>query len=284
MRRAARAACLLWAVLGLGCAGREDVTQPPASLSGLQALRQSRGEPVGTDESRRMREQALRESAATLGARHGFVLRMREMRNALESQADVLEQGFNYGAVMRMSGEGEVAAFLLPASVRAVGAQVDVQAGGRSVQMADQTYEMLRPSVMLGGPPSWRDFLLPELQERLEVPDDALLPGNARERRQWRKWVQEGWWAGVAQADREMRDRVRALRLDYVGVVRYLRLVREGKMTAIVADSSTIPVAGGEDARMVIRQTMHRLVQDARFNTEMEQWRQLPLDARGSLR
>ena len=280
---------LLVAFLALAClsscAGREDVTQAPASLSGLQALRQSRGDVVGADEARRQREAALRDSAATLGARHGYVLRMRASRALMKSHESLLSRAFDYASVMRLASEGEAGVYLLPPAIRALGAQVDVEDAGRVVEMADQTYEIVRRAVLVGAAPSWRDFLLRELPERLEIPPDAMLPGNARERRQWRQWVADGWMEGIRHADREMQDRIHALRMDYVGVVRYLRLVEEGKVRPALADSLTVPVAADEeDGRMAIRRTMHRIVDGAEFNTSIEEWTQRPLDARGSLR
>ena len=268
----------LWAAaLAWQAAPAQAVVEGDMPLDKLQELQLDRKaqKKKGTE----MRLDAMRTEALRVGASHAFVHRMRILQAYLERHAVVWDKLFDFSALMRMAAYGEAGSYILPAAVRLTTGGVVVDPGNEVVRVDGEAYEIVRRAEVVGGPPNWRSYLVMDLSAQLGRPDEALLPAKGRERKMWREWVAEGWEAGLNQADLEMRGRIGRLGMEYAGMVRYLRLVLEGRITPPSILSETDTLTSDIDS-MIFDRTVHRIASGAAFQPDPEHWSLRPLPVR----
>lgn len=116
-------------------------------------------------------------------------------------------------------------------------------------------------------------------------PAKAILPkgGNEEERKIWAMHVLRGWERGLSQADQEVQLRVSRFRRDFVGMVRYLRLLEQKLIDPDYIAVQNQMVSGGGD-RLAIDKTTYQITSPAQFNTNHKKWRADVLDPRESFR
>ena len=207
----------LWLSAGLGAADGGMSLDALASLGGDDL-------PAAADVDA-PRLTALRDGGMRIGAQHGFAWGVERLDVFLEAQSRALDGIFDFGALMRRVGDGRLA----PPVIREARGTMTATSGRRLV-LDGQTYDLVRPAELVAAPPNWREYFDLLGGPEVGLPDKAVLPQDADERVVWANAVGAGWRAGVAQAEREYMDRLARLRADFVGMLTYWRLVREGRM------------------------------------------------------
>jgi defect-in-organelle-trafficking protein DotC len=97
--------------------------------------------------------------------------------------------------------------------------------------VADIVYQITNQSRIVSAPRNWQQYLERDW-EVVAPPPDILLPESPQEREAWIRWVTEGWEQGIKQADEIFQSDLDLLVADFEGMVRYRRLLAEGKVTA----------------------------------------------------
>lgn len=108
------------------------------------------------------------------------------------------------------------------------------QSGAMQIRLTDRVYDIISQARFASTAPNWRDYLnFPQVHEAY---DDyiyltaGLKPENKLEREVWEKATKEGWKIGQVHANQILLESMDRLNRDYIGMIRFHRLVEEGKL------------------------------------------------------
>lgn len=221
----------------------EPVASPPPPI--LQDLEEQRS---GVDDNSapevlglQIRNDALREAALSYGARGGLAYRTFEIQRRLAEYETSLTKTFDF---TRLLIAGPSGLLIEPPIVSEAQRAVIVNGGGQEAAVADRVYRINRVARIVTAARNWRLYM-----ERdwgvVDPPPSLLLPRTAEERKDWRKWVSEGWDAGVTQAEETFEADLDRMTNDFVGMVRYRELLAQGMISAPYALHQDRGVTGG---------------------------------------
>ncbi|WOF81407.1 type IV secretory system conjugative DNA transfer family protein (plasmid) [Pseudomonas sp. FeN3W] len=254
------------------------------SLQELQELQYLKGMTLsGDNDLAEKRNQAMRDAALSVGAQNGYVSEMNRLRKDINAEAVTLDGFFAFKDLMRIATPGEKSLYFLPAVIHESNEVTAHSPDNNRILVSGKYYQIIKKERLVTNPPDWREYLLIDIPVDVSQPVGALLPKTPAEQALWSDWVAEGWETGVLQANAEMSARVRNLGSDFIGMVKYLRLVKEGKVTpSYVASQYRGSVNQGNS--MHVDQRTFAITGKAAFNGNSDQWLPLNLDPRGSYR
>jgi defect in organelle trafficking protein DotC len=217
-----------------------DVAPPPPQLIELQ--NQKTGAEVKAQEmGLQIRADALREAALSYGARGGLAMRTFEIQRRLAEQDASLGKTFAFKRLLIAAPSGLL---IEPPIVSEAERAVIVGGGGQQAAVADKIYRINRVARIVTAARDWRLYL-----ERnwgtVDPPPGLLLPKDRDEQKEWRVWVQEGWNAGVVQADDIFQADLDRMTNDFVGMVRYRELLAQNMISPPYASHEDRGVTGG---------------------------------------
>ncbi|PZQ49120.1 MAG: type IV secretion system protein DotC [Micavibrio aeruginosavorus] len=217
---------------------------PPPSKQELQAIRkekQDAGEEGKSALPIDIRNDAMKESALSYGARGGLNWRTYYIRQEMESRARYMDKVFDFHQLLIAAPSG----LLIEPPV--IGESADamiIDQGGLEAAVADRVYNIGRNARIVSAARTWRMYLERQWGE-VSPPPDILLPVNKEEQKKWDAWFDKGWEAGVAQADEIFQADLNKLSSDYQGMVRYRTLLAQGMVSPPYALQVDRGVTGG---------------------------------------
>lgn len=238
---------------------------------------------LGEDDLTNKRHAAMRDAAMAIGAQHGYIHEMNRIRRQLIDEEKTWDDLFAFKDLMRVASSGEESLYFLPAVIHE---SMDVTSGSDDhsrILVSGQYYEIAKKERLVTSPPDWREYLLIDIPVDASRPVGAILPKTPVEQNLWGKNIEEGWKAGVLQANAEMLARIRNMGSDYIGMIKYLKLVAEGKIEASFVASGTQNVVN-QGSSMHLNQKVFAITSPAVFNGKVKEWTPLDLDPRGSYR
>lgn len=210
----------------------------PKSGTDLDKLRTLEHQTKGGFTVTGLRHIALRDAALSLGARGGLAWRAKQVNHRVKKFETKLDRVFNFRALVLDDN-------VLP-PVLIEGRKALEQADPNSLRVADRHYYIQAQAKFVTMPPTWRDYL--HLQYSTpEMPDRSLLPRNDAEKEVWDRYVQQGWQAGIAQADTIFLENLGRLRRDYTGMIRYHSLLAQGVVSKPFVAKLNMGITGGGD-------------------------------------
>jgi len=213
---------------------------PPPVLEELKE--QKTGEEVKAENmGLQIRKDALREAALSYGARGGLAYRTFEIQRRLVEHESSLGRTFDFLRLLIAVPSGLL---IEPPVVSEAQRAVLVNSGGQEAAVADRVYRINRAARIVTASRDWRLYLERDWGA-VDPPPALLLPQTDEERAAWRKWVQEGWDAGVAQAQETFEADLDRLTNDFVGMVRYRDLLAQGMISPPYAMHEDRGVTGG---------------------------------------
>lgn len=226
---------LLTLCIGLsGCGG--NGSNKADNLTSIQKLSYSG---MSRSNMGALRSQALRDTALSVGARGGLAWRAAQINNVLLQHENMLYRLFNFNAMLLDKN-------VLP-PVLIEGRNTLTLGGTDTIRIADRTYVILNQAKFVTAPPSWRDYLWLSYAPP-EAPDRSLLPRNREEKMVWKKFTEEGWKAGIQQAELIFSENVARLERDYKGMIRYRTLLAQNMVSPpFVAELEMGITGGGSD-------------------------------------
>lgn len=238
------------------------------------------------DASADLRLRAMRQAAEAVGVQKGYAHRMNEYHDLLMEQEDRYDENFDFRQLMELvpgDYDNEVRLYRLPAVIQE--ARNYIEGDDSFLTVTGTHYKILKNTRLTTVPPTWRDYLLTTTNLEANNPARSILPSadDEREREIWSTHVLRGWKRGLSQADQEIQLRISRFRRDFVGMVRYLRLLEQELIDPDYIAVQNQMVTGGGD-RLAIDKTTYQITSPAQFNTEHERWRADVLDPRESFR
>lgn len=254
------------------------------SLQELESMSAYKGMTMaGDDDMANKRMKSMREAALSVGAQHGYIYSMNKLRKELDAEANTWDNLFAFKDLMRLSTPGEKSLYFLPAVIQESKEVTEANTDHSRILVSGTYYQILKKERLVTNPPDWREYLLIDLPVDASKPVGALLPKTPQEQDLWAEWVAEGWEAGILQSNAEMTARIRNLGSDYLGMIKYLTLVEEGKVVpSFVASQYRNKVNQGSSLH--VNQRTFAITAPAEFNDRTNAWVPLDLDPRAGYR
>ncbi len=247
-----------------------DEIPPPPSKEQLKVIQKEKTS-SSKDEASAMpidiRNDAMRESALSYGARGGLAWRTFYIRQEIEARARYLDKVFDFRQLLIPAPSGLL--IEPPIISEAIDALV-VEQGGLQAAVADRIYNIGRNARIVSAPRTWRAYLERQWGE-VAPPPDILLPETREDKKKWDGWFEKGWEAGVEQADEIFQADLNKLNADHQGMVRYRQLLAQGMVSPPYALQVDRGVTGdGNEMRVGDRAVS--ITGLPKLQTETEQW------------
>lgn len=218
-----------------------EASPPPPALVDLQEEQTGADVKAAEAMGLQIRNDALREAALSLGARGGLAHRTFEIQRRLAEYDASLNKVFDFSRLLVPAASGLL---IEPPVISEAQRAVLVNGGGQEAAVADRVFRINRSARIVTAPRNWHLYLERDWG-RVDPPPGLLLPKDAQERADWRKWVQEGWTAGVDQAEETFEADIDRMTNDFVGMARYRELLAQGMISPPYALHQDRGVTGG---------------------------------------
>lgn len=252
------------------------------SLDQLKSLKQLENHSSNEGNENAFRMNAMKEAALAVGAQNGYIDHLKYLKSEISTTQDSMDDLYDFSLIMKLASGQVDEMHLLPPVIRRTEDIVSVSADSRRIKIAGEMFEIIKPARLVSIAPNWRQYLIYDQKVSASKPAKALLPRDMHEEEMWVQWVEEGWEAGIEQAEIEMSYRVRKLGQDFNGMVRYVQELTKGKVLKPIVSSSHQNIVGN-DNQMIIDEKILQLAIPARLNLNEGDWEPLVLDTRGSL-
>ena len=221
------------------------------------------------------RDVALQNNALRVSQQYGYADQLHFLQKTLEATHTSLSQIFNFQWLLGYVSHDAPVVNLLPPVILASKNYVQGDTG-TVITISDQYYQLYAPARLATIVPSWRDYLLYPIPLPEELPT-WLLPHNKKEQSLWKITFQQGWQLGVKQANEEMRYRINRLNRDFNGMLTYLCLYEENKVSSPFVAYSQNTIEGDHTA-MSVNNKVYRITIPAKLNKDVNHWRFQPQD------
>ncbi len=188
-----------------------------------------------------IRADALREAALSYGARGGLAYRTFQIQRRLAEYDRNLTRVFDFSRLLIAAPSGLL---IEPPVISEAQKAVIVKSGGQAAAVADRVYRINRIARIVTAARNWHLYMERDWGT-VDPPPGLLLPKDATERDEWRRWVKEGWDAGIQQAEETFEADLDRMTNDFVGMVRYRELLAQGMISAPYALNEDRGITGG---------------------------------------
>lgn len=210
-----------------------------------------------------IRAQSLRETALSLGARGGLSERAQFVNGTLLNYEPLLAHIFKFYGLMLDDN------VLPPVMVEA--RNTLNLAGGDALRIADRQYKILSQARFVTAAPSWREYLWMNF-DIPELPDQSLLPRTKPERIVWERDIQEGWVAGLKQADVIFRENIARLVRDVNGMILYRKLLSQNMVSEPYIGALNMGITG-DGTDMTVNDRVLRITAFPQLQANSSEWK-----------
>ncbi|MBN9287054.1 MAG: hypothetical protein BGO43_11765 [Gammaproteobacteria bacterium 39-13] len=238
-------------------------TTPPVYQSTLNKYHST-----GASESRTaatlggIRHIGLRDAALSLGARAGLAWRAGQINALVAMHERELDIIYNFNSMLLDHN-------VLP-PVLIEGRQTLDQTADDIIRVSDRAYSIQSQARFVTMAPTWRDYLKMHYKEP-DMPDMSLLPRDETEKTVWDKYLDEGWQAGVTQADVIFAENLGRLKRDFEGMIRYRTLLAQNMVSLPFVAQVNLGITGG-DSQMAINDRILRITTLPQFKSASNEW------------
>ncbi|MBU0456271.1 MAG: type IV secretion system DotC family protein [Gammaproteobacteria bacterium] len=235
-----------------------------ANLSDLQNLNQKDTSAI-QPKIGKIRLDALKEVAMTLGAQGGLYKRATQIDSLLEMNGPMLAQVFNFNGMLL---DHAVLPPVLTESISSLHlAAPDV------IRASDRTYKIVKQARFVTAAPTWRDYLWMDFKKP-EIPDATLLPRDSKEREVWIEYVNIGWKNGLNQADNIYATNLATLQRDFKGMMIYEELLAQNMVSKPFVATANMGVTSNDSrTEMQINVRILRITATPQLNANSKEWR-----------
>ena len=215
--------------------------------SELTTLLNMKGSPEATQKKRAtsIRIKVLTDTAQTLGFQRGFRWRYEQIYQAADVRSLEFDRIFNFGALLIKNR-------VLPPVIQWADKAVNIESDDYATSVEAQ-YRIVRPARIVSTPPSWRGYLMMDL-EALEVAPE-IYPTSGEENKTWRSSIEKGWQEGVEHACDVFRMNMDQLVAEYRGMLRFKMLTDQGLVSVPTLAEGNLGVQVGENVLNINHKT-----------------------------
>lgn len=210
-----------------------------------------------------IRAQQLRETALSVGARGGLAWRACQINKVLVKHENLLQRLFNFNAMLLDKN-------VLP-PVLIEGRNTLNLAGCDIIRISDRTFQIASQARFVTAPPTWRDYLWMAYGTP-ETPDRTLLPRTRDDRCVWKRFIDEGWRAGIQQADLIFSESIGRLKRDFEGMIRYRVLLAQNMVSPPFVAELDMGVTGG-GSNLTVNDRLLRITAFPTLRADSQNWK-----------
>lgn len=223
-----------------------------------------------TSDVSEIRREALQQAAATVGAQAGLLARAKETNAMLENEATNLDRIFDFNVMMVQPN--------VIAPVLTEGRSTYSQTSEDEIRIADRMYKIEAPAKFVSNPPTWRNYLQQNVTStKVEMPHGASLPKNSSERKIWDEWVQKGWNEGIEQSTQLYEQGLARMRRDYLGMIQYKILLKQGLVSAPIVSRANLGTTGGGN-EMNLQDRVFKITVPSNLVANPKDWKNYPVE------
>lgn len=222
---------------------------PSPSASAIKEFQSKKTDDQAAFSITGIRQQSLRDAALSVGARGGLAWRAQQINQSVTRYESSLDRIFNFHAMLLENN-------VLP-PVLIEGRQIYEQNSLEVIRLSDRSFSIVSQAHFVSMPPTWRDYLLMKFQKP-ELPDASLMPRNDSERKVWDRYVQEGWQAGISQADSIFSENLGRLKRDYQGMILYRSLLAQQMVSPPYIAEVNLGVTGN-DSELSVNDRIYKI-------------------------
>lgn len=212
-----------------------------------------------------LRAQAIRDTALSIGARGALAKRADEINTSLLGYEKFLDRVFNFHGMLLDDN-------VLPPVL--IEARKTLTLGGNSsdvIRIADRNYTILKQAKFVTAAPRWREYLWMNYSAP-EKPDRTLLPKNKTEKILWDRYIDEGWQAGITQADIIFKENLSKLHRDMQGMINYRRLLAQNMVSPPYVASTNLGITGN-GSNINVNDRVLRITAFPQLQTNGDKWK-----------
>ncbi len=248
---------------------------PPPDMTELQEINKYQSgknafgdDPVSAQAALNMRRQAQKEAALSYGARGGLAKRNFEIMEEMHGFSKSLDHVFDFRSLLIRAPSGLL---IEPPIISESDKALLINGSGNEAAVADRVFDINQQARIVTAPRDWREYLIQSWSD-VPPPPQVLWPRTPAEQAAWSTWVQEGWNAGVKQADQIFQDNVNRLVADFNGEVRYRVLLAQNMITAPYAMQEDRGVTGSPN-QMKIGDSAIKITDPSQFLKKANLWK-----------
>ncbi len=215
-----------------------------------------------------LRGRELERAAYTYALQKGVEWRYKQINALVQSKAAELDAGFDFKRLIMSNG------MMLPPVISEVKESLNIESSDYAIS-AQRTYNIIADARIIGGSPSWRDYLIHQYPATKEL-HQGILPRTEAERERWMQMAMNGWHDGIEQANYLNEIAVNRLKRDFSGMLKYRELVALGVVSEpILAQGRPGIVINGK--RLEVDRKTFRITVPAEFERS-EKWKAVVAD------
>lgn len=239
-----------------------EVRGNTTSLEGIQEM----GIPTPISKSekpnKKIRYQAIQETALSLGAQSGLAWESKNIDEQLARQESTLEKIYAFNALILDHN-------ILP-PVLLEGRNILNLADTSTIRVADRRYKIARQACFVTTAPNWRQYLWMDYTQP-EKPSDTLLPEDKTEQQIWDYYTAIGWSEGVKQAGVIFSNNVARLKEDFNGMILYRKLLAQNMVSPPFVANTDLGVTG-DAAEINIDDRVLRITALPQLDADSSHW------------
>ncbi len=208
-----------------------------------------------------LRPKAIEETAFAMAVQHAVAWRYDQINKSLEQFSGQIDKICRFNAHLLHNS------LLMPPVVVEAGPAQRLE-NDKLIVFSDTTYRIITDARLLTNPPDWRHYLMRHHDAIVDV-HPSLFPKNDSERKIWASAVEQGWQAGLDQAQYLFAQGLNRLKRDICGIIRYRILAQQGIVNIpMIASARNSAKISEKDRKLQISKTVVRLVRDVTFLEE----------------
>lgn len=227
----------------------------------------TKGSAIGSTGNIRL--DAVREAAFGVGVRGGLKARSDELSEALNQVGRQLDVTYDFRPYVI---QGRV---LPPIVVES--RDIYTQGSDTALRLAGRSYKIEAQARFVSRMPTWREYL--DIRYQITPPAPALLPKTPEETTVWQTAVADGWAQGREQADRVFNMNFDRLDRDFLGMVRFHKLVEANMVTMPIIAQSSSAITGNASS-MSVDERLLRITVLPSFNIDITTWTPRPVPSK----
>jgi len=269
---------LLLSFLLIGCSSSSTNNQPKGNTTSLAGIEEMgtpmpRGGSESNVQKKKIRYQAVQDTALALGAQSGLAWESRNIDEQLEQQAATLEKIYNFNALILDHD-------ILP-PVLLESRNILHLADTNTIRIADRRFKILRQAHFITTAPNWRQYLWMDYMTP-ERPSDSLLPEDNYEQEIWDYYAALGWEQGIQQAGDIFSNNVARLKEDFSGMILYRKLLAQNMVSPPYVANTDLGITG-DSAEINIDDRVLRITALPQLNTDSSQWNAVVAENKAAL-
>ena len=211
----------------------------------------------------KIRQDALHETATTLGAQGALAWRGRQINEALEAEAGYLNRIFSFNQLLLKDN------VLPPILVESLN-NLNLS-DNNTIRSNNKTYQIIAAARFVTAPPTWRTYLWTNFKKPA-LPSHTLLPTTRAETVVWNTALRQGWKQGLEQANAIFSANVQRLKRDMMGMILYRRLLASKMISSPHVAKADLGIIGNAH-ELHIGEAITRITSHSALQLNSDQWK-----------